>query len=281
MKFSLGLVSLVLALPNTLALNCGLRDTYDYDILNNTDFSELRIRDTTYIDLWVHFLVSSPAQADALVSGTGLYAQLKYLNANYAPWGFQFTLKPFSVAINSNWASSIDADQANKMSQLHRGDYSALNVYAVEGATSGVCSLPIANTNAVGQTDLDGDGCWIPITSATHAPDGTMTHEIGHWFSLLHPFQGGCTTVDDGGDFCADTPAQAGPSYGHMATPGDFNSCGTPDTCPDLPGTDNVQNFMDYTDCSEMFTPNQGARMLAGYNTYRAGRAIQAGVLWK
>jgi hypothetical protein len=276
MKFSWELVSLALAISGALAMApCDTEAPYTNDILINTP--TVMPRDTIEIDLWIHFLVSSPGQANALIDSNGLMTQLSYLNGNYAPYGIQFTLKPVSYAMNADWASGIDIDKAEKMAQLHRGDYKSLNVYLVEGATSGLCSMPIGNTDPIGQTDLDGDGCWIPLKSGTSAPDGTMTHEIGHWFGLFHVFQGGCAD----GDFCADTPAQASPSYSHMATPGDFNSCPPRDSCPAQPGLDNIQNFMDYTDCSSLFTPCQGGRMVQSYQNYRANRAIAPGVLYK
>lgn len=277
MKLSWGFISLALAIPSTFAqmAPCLNEETYTYDILNST--TPLQARATTYIDLWIHFLVSSPNQANALINSVGLYNQLAYLNNNFAPYGLQFILKPVSYAMNADWAQGIDTSKDEKMRQLHRGDYKALNVYLVEGATSGVCSLPLASSDPVTQAQLDGDGCFVPLKSGINVPDGTLTHEIGHWFGLLHVFQGGC----DDGDFCADTPAQAGPSYGHMATAGDFNSCPKTDSCPAQPGTDNVQNFMDYTDCSSLFSACQGGRMVQVFQNYRANRAIAAGVLWK
>jgi hypothetical protein len=48
----------------------------------------------------------------------------------------------------------------------------------------------------------------------------TLTHEVGHWLGLLHPFEGGCV---GGGDFVDDTPPQASKTSGCPA----FK-----DTCP-------------------------------------------------
>jgi hypothetical protein len=137
--------------------------------------------------------------------------------------------------------------------------------------------MPVGNTDPIGQTDLDGDGCWVPLHTGVNAPDGTLTHEIGHRFGLFHVFQGGCGD----GDFCTDTPAQVSPSYSHEATPGDASSYPSRHSCPTQPGLDNIRNFMDYTDCSSLFTPCQGGRMVQSYQNYRANRAIADGVLYK
>jgi hypothetical protein len=65
-------------------------------------------------------------------------------------------------------------------------------------------------------------------------------HTVGHWFGLLHVFEGGCT----GTDYCDDTPAQAGPSYSHKSDPNNIRSCPAVDSCPQYPGTDNIFNFV-------------------------------------
>jgi Pregnancy-associated plasma protein-A len=79
---------------------------------------------------------------------------------------------------------------------------------------------------------------------------------------LLHTFQGGCNGE---GDYVTDTPAQAIPTAGCPAVP--------TDTCPSQPGTDPIENYMDYSDdiFYTKFTSEQSLRMQALWNIYRSG----------
>lgn len=79
----------------------------------------------------------------------------------------------------------------------------------------------------------------------------TLPHEVGHYFNLPHTWGGGtqgaatnCTT-DDGVD---DTPNTIGSSGCNK----DQVSCGS---------LDNVENIMDYSQCTRMFTLGQQERM--------------------
>ncbi|MCB0661820.1 MAG: T9SS type A sorting domain-containing protein [Saprospiraceae bacterium] len=140
-----------------------------------------------------------------------------------------------------------------------------LNIWVANlGGTLGFASFPDLNPNA------DEDGVVIDYTAfgtiGTAAEPyhlgRTTTHEIGHYFSLRHPFPGPGVpecVFDDG---IEDTPMQQ-PSYGGR--------------CPDYPqfycGTsDMFMNFMNYSDdpCLNMFTEGQKARMIAALFTYRA-----------
>ncbi len=79
-----------------------------------------------------------------------------------------------------------------------------------------------------------------------------LTHEIGHYLGLLHPFTDSCTSP---GDYCDDTPPVAGTFTNANCNP-NVNSCHN-DTNPDLP--DMFENYMDYSAgaCQALFTLDQ------------------------
>jgi len=102
-------------------------------------------------------------------------------------------------------------------------------------------------------------------TSSNYNFDSTtMTHEIGHYLNLAHtwgdsndPGEDGNCNDDDG---VSDTPNTIGALYG----------CNTNQyTCGSL---DNVQNYMDYTDCTNMFSNGQRSRMHAALHSSMGGR---------
>lgn len=87
----------------------------------------------------------------------------------------------------------------------------------------------------------------------------TLTHEIGHYLDLPHPW--GSTNdpelpencgIDDG---IEDTPN----TIGHTSCSLYAITCGS---------LDNVQNYMDYSYCGRMFTIGQSERMYAALNVY-------------
>ena len=120
----------------------------------------------------------------------------------------------------------------------------------------------------------------IIVVSPTFAAGGESVtiHELGHYFNLAHPFQGGCPNANCllEGDFVCDTPPRdPAIPLGSCDTPN--NSCDTDDD--DLSSNnplrpvasggigdrlDGYENYMDYiTPCRGSFTQGQKVRMHA------------------
>ena len=83
----------------------------------------------------------------------------------------------------------------------------------------------------------------------------TCTHEIGHYFNLLHPWGDGDGSCSPG-DGVDDTPPESAPAYDCPEFPDLQDPCS-----PDAPGI-MFMNFMGYANdsCMEMFTLGQVAR---------------------
>jgi len=173
--------------------------------------------------------------------------QVSVLNQNYAPYGISFTRAGTDRTINSNWANGNDAD--GMKAALRKGTYADLNLYVQKeigkvgaGTIFGLCVLPFSVRPGDNPSVYATDGCQVitrslPGGSAAPFNTGkTATHEVGHWFGLLHTFEGGC---DGNGDMVSDTPAEAGPASGCNPSS---------DSCPNQPGLDPVHNHMDYSD---------------------------------
>ncbi|MDD3875340.1 MAG: M43 family zinc metalloprotease [Bacteroidales bacterium] len=103
----------------------------------------------------------------------------------------------------------------------------------------------------------------IGTSNGSNFASRTLTHEIGHYFNLYHPWgwsndpglASNCNMDDD----VSDTPN----------TVGTLMTCNLNQTsCSSL---DNVQNFMDYATCSKMFTEGQVTRMQAALNSTVGG----------
>ncbi len=90
----------------------------------------------------------------------------------------------------------------------------------------------------------------------------TVTHEVGHWFNLLHIW-GDDGTDCSGSDKVNDTPNQAGSNTGCPTFP--------TISCNNGPNGDMFMNYLDYTNdsCLFMFTKGQKNRMLNALDNFR------------
>ncbi len=146
-------------------------------------------------------------------------------------------------------------DDGSKLNQWPRNMYLNIwtaDVIGISNAAAYAYRPPAVNNS--GNAGIDGIMAnhryvgSIGTAASTNSPH-TMSHEIGHYLGLPHPWGGtnepelssNCN-IDDG---VFDTPNTVGTSGGCPLTQ---QSCGS---------LDNVQNFMDYAACDAMFTEGQ------------------------
>ncbi|KAI9894822.1 MAG: hypothetical protein M1814_000041 [Vezdaea aestivalis] len=216
------------------------------------------------IGIRTYFHVISAQGQPTTTNNNAISQQLSAMNQLFRPQGITFTNAGTDYTINTTWAA--DGDDGNMKARLRKGPYNALNLYiqpSLQGNAIGRCTLPgpfKQYPSTVLQDGCNIDSHTLPGGSYSDYNQGkTAVHEVGHWFGLLHTFEGGCS---GSGDFVVDTPAEASPAFG----------CPTGrDTCSGG-GLDPIQNFMDYTTdpCMNSFTTGQGSRMGDMYYMYRA-----------
>jgi PKD repeat protein len=146
------------------------------------------------------------------------------------------------------------ADDNSKLNYWPRANY--LNVWVVKTiGTAGVAGYAYTPGSAFNPAV---DGILIlsnyigSIGSGSQLRSHALTHEIGHFLNLLHTWGNGNTpglaTNCNGDDNVTDTPNTIGWTTCNLAG----ISCST---------LDNVQNFMEYSYCSTMYTTGQKTRM--------------------
>lgn len=127
-----------------------------------------------------------------------------------------------------------------------------LNVWVCDissGATGGFVTLGYAYLPSGGVVGSNIDGLVVDYQYGMQLSSRTATHEIGHYFGLLHTWgqdPGSCSSDDT----FTDTPNTNGPTYSCSNTT--LQKCNT---------LTQYENFMDYSNCSAMFTNQQGNYM--------------------
>lgn len=194
--------------------------------------------------------------------GTGVDAEIEFCLAKKDPIG-----KCTNGIIRIQ--SSLSNHQTYQRSQLKQLSYwdntRYLNVYVVKNINNGVGILGYSSFPG-GPPDEDGivvrHDYFGNIGTAAGGMGRTTTHEIGHWFGLYHTFNGGCgTDTCTTGDMVCDTPPVSAPNFG----------CPTINSCTNDSYSDQVENYLDYTDdaCKSKFTLGQKNRMHAALTSLR------------
>jgi len=127
-------------------------------------------------------------------------------------------------------------------------------------------------------TNMSIGGIWVlhnyvgSIGTSSLNTSRTLTHECGHWLNLDHTWGGnnnpGNASSCSTDDAVTDTPNCIGVTGCAINS----NTCNSDDPYWGFPMRDNVENYMDYSYCSKMFTTGQKTRMRAALTSSIAGR---------
>jgi PKD repeat protein len=180
----------------------------------------------------------------------------------YGDVGIEFklaSLDPFGNCTNGiehiYSHETYQGDDYSKLHQWYRANY--LNVWVVESMENGVAGYAYYPTATEG-SGFFRDGVIIlndyigSIGTSSAYNSRALTHEIGHYLGLSHTW--GSTNdpgVACGDDYMADTPETKGSQLACNLNMAECN----------VGVKENVQNYMDYSYCSRMFTLDQASAM--------------------
>jgi PKD repeat protein len=145
-----------------------------------------------------------------------------------------------------------------------------MNVWVCANIESGAAAYTYYPSTLAGSFGVTNDGIVArhdyvgSIGTSSVGRSHVLTHEVGHWINLAHPWgstnEPGVASNCDTDDWVDDTPNTVGWTVCNV----NGQSCGS---------LDNVENFMDYSYCHKMFTQGQKTRMLASLTSQVAQRS--------
>jgi PKD repeat protein len=209
-------------------------------------------------------------------------AEIQFRLATRAPNGACFsgitrTNSALSYVTNTNQGQQ-QVNAVSSGNDIYQGQWQGdeyLNVF-ICGGIGGAAGYTY--TPQFGFTGMN-NGIWLlhtyigSIGTGSPTTSRALTHEVGHWLNLQHPWgptnnpglSSNCNT-DDGID---DTPDCWGLTSCNLSS----NSCSGDNSYWGFDQIDNTENFMEYSYCSKMFTQGQVDEMRFTLETNNAGYA--------
>ena len=194
-----------------------------------------------------------------LIPEAQIQRQVQVMNQDYQGTGISFTLAGVTYHDNNQWFNDRRESQYKSSTGWDRDTY--FNVWTnTASGYLGYSYLPAGSAGSVYDgVVLNYQACGGRNEgSAPYDQGRTLVHEAGHYFGLLHTFDGGCCNGYTCGDLINDTNEESTPFY----YCGPRSTCGNPDP---------TTNYMDYSEdlCMYEFTSEQENRMGCSILTYR------------
>lgn len=209
--------------------------------------------------------------------------EIEFVLATKAPDGSCFSgitrTQNSLTSDGSDGDAQVDAIIAGN--DVYQGSWSGskyMNIFvcAEIGGAAGYTTNPWSSNMKNGIWILSTYVGGIGTSSISHSR--ALTHEVGHWLNLDHTWgpnnnPGNASSCEDDDDV-EDTPVCIGVTSCQLSS----NTCDDLNTSNGVTSSwttdvkDNVENYMDYSYCSKMFTPGQRDRMRAALTSSVGGR---------
>ncbi len=167
---------------------------------------------------------------------------------------------------NCKYSSNGGSDQWPRDEYFNIWIVNSIDNGGASGITLGYAYLPYGGGGGNGYGILMRHDSFGTIETASSSDGRTLTHEMGHALGLNHIFSGGCHLGDcsSNGDYCCDTPPQEEANWSCSQT---WNSCS------EVPigdafgfdALDQIENYMSYNACQNMFSLDQVGIMQANF----------------
>lgn len=282
--------------------------------VKTTTFKLNSLPDTLVVPVVFHVLYNS---STTNISDAQIYSQINVLNQDYLKQNADTVLIPsifksyaksmnikFEIAntdpsgkstngilrksvTKSTYLYSTDEAKFDSLGGDNAWDVqSYLNVWIVPKIKFGSSNVIAYSSDPSNLTDKRTDGVVVQYncvgsvgTLASNFNKGrTLTHEIGHWLGLYHPFEGGCSglntsTCASEGDLICDTPPS---TYSSVSCAPTVNTCSETNDTQDM-----TSNFMGYSvdTCMNFFTNGQYERMRQIVALYRSSITSSNGLM--
>ncbi|MES2798432.1 MAG: M43 family zinc metalloprotease [Bacteroidota bacterium] len=206
--------------------------------------------------------------------------EIEFVLATKAPNGvcFKGITRTQNALTNDGSNGTAQINAIKNGNDVYQGEWTGtkyLNIFvcAEIGGAAGYTQYPMFGGTNMGNGIFALHNYVGSIGTSSVGTSRTLTHEAGHWLNLPHVW-GSNNNPGDAASCGTDDGVQDTPNcVGVTACAINSNTCSTDDAFFGFPIRDNVENYMDYSYCSKMFTQGQVTRMRSAIASSTGGRS--------